>query len=78
MTRTHPVNNSAIQLARAQKTYNDFLLFERDAIQNLHYSLDEIENTDYFLLMEILGADDSLHGVDVYDDPFQLAKDLGL
>lgn len=67
-----------MQLAKAQKTYNDFLVFEKQAIQGLHYSLDEIENTDYFLLMDILSADDALAQEDVYDDPLAAIQDLGI
>lgn len=67
-----------MQLAKVQKTYNDFLVFEKQAIQGLHYSLGEIENTDYFLLMDILSADDALAQEDVYEDPLAAIQDLGI
>lgn len=34
----------------------DLRMFEKDAMQNLHWSLDEIEESDYAELMEIMNA----------------------
>lgn len=60
-----------------KKIYDDLLIFEKSAIQNLHYSLDEIENTDYYLLMEILGADsEEIKQETVYDNPLDLMNKL--
>ncbi|WP_155728952.1 hypothetical protein [Ligilactobacillus aviarius] len=56
-----------------RKTYEDFLIFEKQAITNLNWTLDEVEQQDYYLLMEILGMDDEQVANDeVIDDPREL------
>ncbi|WP_146993395.1 hypothetical protein [Ligilactobacillus aviarius] len=56
-----------------KKTYEDFLIFEKQAITNLNWTLDQVENQDYYLLMEILGMDDEQVANDeVIDDPRKL------
>lgn len=58
---------------RMKKTYEDFLVFEKQAITNLNWTLDELEQQDYYLLMEILGIDDTQVANDeVIDDPRKL------
>ncbi|WP_242049642.1 hypothetical protein [Weissella confusa] len=34
-------------------------MFEKDAMQNLHWSLDEIEESDYAELMEVMNASEN-------------------
>ncbi|OAP99158.1 hypothetical protein A3O16_02395 [Ligilactobacillus aviarius] len=58
---------------KMRKTYEDFLIFEKQAITNLNWTLDEVEQQDYYLLMEILGMDDEQVANDeVIDDPREL------
>ncbi|KRM52339.1 hypothetical protein FC64_GL000765 [Ligilactobacillus araffinosus DSM 20653] len=58
---------------KMRKTYEDFLIFEKQAITNLNWTLDQVENQDYYLLMEILGMDDEQVANDeVIDDPRKL------
>ncbi|GAA0812085.1 hypothetical protein FC33_GL000426 [Ligilactobacillus aviarius subsp. aviarius DSM 20655] len=58
---------------KMKKTYEDFLIFEKQAITNLNWTLDQVENQDYYLLMEILGMDDEQVANDeVIDDPRKL------
>lgn len=58
---------------KMRKTYEDFLVFEKQAITNLNWTLDEVENQDYYLLMEILGMDEEEVTQDeVIDDPREL------
>ena len=58
---------------KMRKTYEDFLIFEKQAITNLNWTLDQVENQDYYLLMEILGMDDEEVANDkVIDDPRKL------
>ena len=58
---------------KMKKTYEDFLIFEKQAITNLNWTLDQVENQDYYLLMEILGMDDEQVANDeVIDDPREL------
>ena len=58
---------------KMRKTYEDFLIFEKQAITNLNWTLEEVENQDYYLLMEILGMDDEQVANDeVIDDPREL------
>lgn len=58
---------------KMKKTYEDFLIFEKQAITNLNWTLDQVENQDYYLLMEILGMDDEAVNNDkVIDDPREL------
>lgn len=58
---------------KMKKTYEDFLIFEKQAITNLNWTLDQVENQDYYLLMEILGMDDEQVAQDeVIDDPRKL------
>lgn len=58
---------------KMRKTYEDFLVFEKQAITNLNWTLDEVENQDYYLLMEILGMDEEEVAQDeVIDDPREL------
>lgn len=58
---------------KMKKTYEDFLIFEKQAITNLNWTLDQVENQDYYLLMEILGMDDEQVAADeVIDDPREL------
>lgn len=58
---------------RVKKIYEDFMVFEKQAITNLNWTLDEVESQDYFLLMEILGQDDAQAANDeVIDDPMDL------
>lgn len=58
---------------KMRKTYEDFLIFEKQAITNLNWTLDQVENQDYYLLMEILGMDDEQVANDeVIDDPREL------
>lgn len=58
---------------KMKKTYEDFLIFEKQAITNLNWTLDEVEQQDYYLLMEILGMDDEQVANDeVIDDPRKL------
>lgn len=58
---------------KMRKTYEDFLIFEKQAITNLNWTLDEVENQDYYLLMEILGMDEEEVAQDeVIDDPREL------
>lgn len=58
---------------KMRKTYEDFLIFEKQAITNLNWTLDEVEQQDYYLLMEILGMDDEQVANDeVIDDPRKL------
>lgn len=58
---------------RVKKVYEDFMIFEKQAITNLNWTLDEVESQDYFLLMEILGQDDAQVANDeVIDDPMDL------
>ena len=58
---------------KMRKTYEDFLIFEKQAITNLNWALDEVEQQDYYLLMEILGMDDEQVANDeVIDDPREL------
>lgn len=48
-------------------------MFEKQAITNLNWTLDEVENQDYYLLMEILGMDEEEVAQDeVIDDPREL------
>ena len=55
---------------KMRKTYEDFLIFEKQAITNLNWTLDEVEQQDYYLLMEILGMDDEeVANDEVIDDP---------
>lgn len=55
---------------KMQKMYDDFLIFEKQSITNLNWTLDQIENQDYYLLMEILGVDDAqVANEEVIDDP---------
>ncbi|MGX5377565.1 hypothetical protein ACWCL1_04875 [Ligilactobacillus sp. LYQ135] len=62
-----------MQYLKAKHSYDDFLVFEKSAIQNLGWTLEEIENQDYFLLMEILGTDsEEVQQEEVYDDPMEL------
>lgn len=49
-------------------------LFEKDALQQLHWSLDDIDNTDYSELMEVLSADENNKMI----DPADLAKQFML
>ena len=37
----------------------DLRIFEKDTMQNLHWSLDEIEESDYAELMEIMNASEN-------------------
>ncbi|WP_202987255.1 hypothetical protein [Ligilactobacillus araffinosus] len=49
------------------------MIFEKQAITNLNWTLDQVENQDYYLLMEILGMDDEQVANDeVIDDPRKL------
>jgi len=48
----------------------DIRLFEKDAMQQLHWSLSDIENEDYEELMAVLGADENNKMV----DPEEFAK----
>lgn len=58
---------------KMRKTYEDFLIFEKQAITNLNWTLEEVEQQDYYLLMEILGMDDEQVANDeVIDDPREL------
>lgn len=58
---------------KMRKTYEDFLIFEKQAITNLNWTLDEVEQQDYYLLMEILGMDDEdVANDEVIDDPREL------
>lgn len=58
---------------KMRKTYEDFLIFEKQAITNLNWTLDEVENQDYYLLMEILGMDEEeVANDEVIDDPREL------
>lgn len=58
---------------KMRKTYEDFLVFEKQAITNLNWTLDEVENQDYYLLMEIIGMDEEEVAQDeVIDDPREL------
>ena len=58
---------------KMRKTYEDFLIFEKQAITNLNWTLDQVENQDYYLLMEILCMDDEQVSTDeVIDDPREL------
>lgn len=58
---------------KMRKTYEDFLIFEKQAITNLNWTLDQVENQDYYLLMEILGMDDgAVENDEVIDDPREL------
>lgn len=58
---------------KMRKTYEDFLIFEKQAITNLNWTLDQVENQDYYLLMEILGMDDEQVANDeVIDDTREL------
>lgn len=58
---------------KMKKTYEDFLIFEKQSITNLNWTLDEVENQDYYLLMEILGMDDEqVENDEVIDDPREL------
>lgn len=58
---------------KMRKTYEDFLIFEKQAITNLNWTLDEVEQQDYYLLIEILGMDDEQVANDeVIDDPREL------
>lgn len=58
---------------KMKKTYEDFLIFEKQAITNLNWTLEEVEQQDYYLLMEILGMDDEQVANDeVIDDPREL------
>lgn len=60
-------------MLKAQNAYGEFLIFEKSAIQNLHWTLDQVEESDYFLLMEILGTDaEQVQQEEVYDDPMEL------
>lgn len=60
-------------MLKAQNAYDEFLIFEKSAIQNLHWTLDQVEESDYFLLMEILGTDaEQVQQEEVYDDPMVL------
>lgn len=52
----------------------DMRLFEKDALQQLHWSLDDIDNTDYSELMEVLSADENNKMI----DPADLAKQFML
>lgn len=55
---------------KMQKMYDDFLIFEKQSITNLNWTLDQVENQDYYLLMEILGVDDAqVANEEVIDDP---------
>ena len=42
----------------------DMRLFEKDALQQLHWSLDDIEDTDYEELMAVLSADENNKMID--------------
>ncbi|WP_290033892.1 hypothetical protein [Ligilactobacillus cholophilus] len=44
------------------------MLFEKNAITQLHLNLDELEKQDYYLLMEILGIPDNPSN-EVIEDP---------
>lgn len=58
---------------KMKKTYEDFLIFEKQSITNLNWTLDQVENQDYYLLMEILGMDDEqVENDEVIDDPREL------
>lgn len=58
---------------KMRKTYEDFLIFEKQAITNLNWTLEEVEQQDYYLLMEILGMDDEqVANEEVIDDPREL------
>lgn len=60
---------------KMRKTYEDFLIFEKQAITNLNWTLEEVEQQDYYLLMEILGMDDEQVANDkVIDDPRELVN----
>ncbi len=37
----------------------DLRMFEKDTMQNLHWSLDDIEEADYAELMEVMNASES-------------------
>lgn len=55
---------------KMKKTYEDFLVFEKQSITNLNWTLEEVEQQDYYLLMEILGMDDgAVENDEVIDDP---------
>lgn len=58
---------------KCKKSYEDFLLFEKRSIINLNWTLDEIENQDYYLLMDILSLDDdNVANDEVIEDPREL------
>lgn len=54
----------------------DLRMFEKDTMQNLHWSLDDIEEADYEELMEIMNAseDDKMQNP---DDMMNLYQSLG-
>lgn len=69
--------NPSIELAKAEKVYNDILILEKGAMQNLHWSLQEVEDADYYLLMDILNVDEEAsQNNEVYDDPMELMKKI--
>lgn len=46
-------------------------------MQNLHWSLQEVEDADYYLLMDILNVDEEAsQNNEVYDDPMELMKKI--
>lgn len=46
----------------------DLRMFEKDTMQNLHWSLDDIEEADYATLMEIMNTTDE----DKIQDPMAM------
>lgn len=66
-----------MQLFKAQKAYDDFLVFEKQALINFHWTLDQVEDVDYYELIEILNVnDEEVQQEEVYDDPMELMNKI--
>lgn len=61
----------ALRVMNLVNQVEDFDLFAKNALMNLHWSLDQFYDTDYFELMEVLNAKEEK---DRLVDPLSLFK----
>lgn len=63
------------RIFRLRNQLEDFRLFAKHAIQNLHWSLEDFMNADFYELQAVLGAEEVKERV---QDPLALAHSMGL